>query len=712
MQARFWSPIPSFRPLGERQFRTIEQCKLNRVIPQETQVMKAIERRGAMCDMCGNSCVRGGRASAIVFALGMLLLVGQVQLLLADPVVWVVDPHVKVFRDTLPPSDLESSTGGGIVLRAARNEYEPAQIAVRSSTELRGLRVEISELRHEDLSAVIPAECTHWNFVGYIPMPKNTPRSEGLRIREAPCDMPDPLLADPSKDLPAEQTQPVWITVYVPKNAPAGVYRGEVRVVAEGFQSAIPLHLNVYDFALPDERHFWMTNWFNFWNIARAHGVEVWSEAFWDVLFRYARNMAEHRQNVVLVPWTLVQAYVESDGKLTFDFSRFDRFVRLFIDAGVAGRLEIGHVGRGEKGWGTPIVLSEVSATERATGKQIRLRPEEGLKPLLSALETHLAEQGWLERSMIHVADEPILNNLASWKKASAFVREAAPRIPRIEAIETIMLEGYLEIWVPQLSHFERWRQAYEARRGHGEFWYYICVNPHGSVYPNRFLDYPLSAVRVLHWVNFTERLVGYLHWGWNYWGEDPFGPPTDRLPPGDTHIVYPGPEGPLNSIRWEIQRESAEDFEYLHLLSTKTAVLKTLLGDKASWLDPQRRAMELARQVVPAIVAFERDPARIMQVRHQVAEEILALDQRPLLLVQTEPPAGSTLWDGPIAVELLGVTEPGTEVQVNGRPVTVEEDGTFMGRVYPSRPVGEVVVEARKDDFQKTVRKQFVIKP
>ncbi|MDW8080145.1 MAG: DUF4091 domain-containing protein [Thermoguttaceae bacterium] len=647
-------------------------------------------------------------AVLILFFLGVLGITSS-SIHAQDVSVWVVDPHVKVFRDTTPPAG--GDLPGQIHLKAARNEFEPAQVAVRSRQELKGLRVEWGALQHES-GATIPSECLTWNFVGFIPMPKNTPGSEGIRICQAPCDVPDPLLADRVMDLPPERTQPIWLTVRVPAEAAAGKYQGEIRLVADNWQASVPVVLEVFDFVLPSDRHLWMTNWFNLNNIARAHNVDMWSEAFWEILARYARNMAEHRQNVVLVPWTLVDIYREADGTLSFDFARFDRYVRLFMDAGVAGQLEISHVGRGEKGWGTTFVLNGVTAVDRQSNKRIRLSPEEGLRPLLKALEEHLDKQGWLKRSMIHVADEPILTNLDSWKKASAFVREAAPRIRRIEAIETIGLEGYLEVWVPQLSHFERWRQAYEARRNQGEFWYYICVNPHGSVYPNRFLDYPLSAVRVLHWINFSEKLRGYLHWGWNFWGENPFGPPTDRLPPGDTHIVYPGPDGPLNSLRWEIQRESVEDFEYLHLLAVELTRLKEQQGEKAAWFDPCRYPMELARKVVPSIVTFERDPKRIMRVREELAEAIVAARQSPLLLVQTEPSADTVLWDGPVVVELFGLTEPGAEVVVNGRKVALREDGTFQVRLSPSRPAGEVVVQVRKDGQSKTLRKQFVIKP
>ena len=468
----------------------------------------------------------------------------------------------------------------------------------------------------------------------------------------------------------------------------------------------VPVELTVDPFTLPDERHLLVTNWFNLDNIAKAHHAEMWSEAFWTVLERYARNMAAHRQNVVFVPWTLIQVAREADGRLSFDYGRFDRFVKLFQQAGVSDRIEIGHVGHGSKGWGTEVVLRGVEVTDRVTGKRITLGAEEGLRPLLVDLEQHLDRRGWLSKSMIHVSDEPVLGSLASWRKAADFVHRAAPRLRRIDAIEATDFSGALEVWVPQLGHFDRWRQAFEARRGDGEFWYYICCNPRGNVYPNRFLDFPLSRVRVLHWINFSEQLAGYLHWGLNFWGADPFGAPSDKLPPGDTHVLYPGSSGPLSSIRWEIQRESIEDFEYLWLLTAKTAELKKRLGGPAAWLDPRRRAEELCRRVVPGIADCEKSPARILAVRQAVAEEIVALDRAPLLVVQTEPPDGMTVVEGPIVIEIRGITEPGATVKVNGRAVNVAADGTFLCRAGH-----QIRIEAERDGKKKTAIRSFPVR-
>jgi len=626
----------------------------------------------------------------------------------AELAAWSVDRHVKVFCDSQPPGE-----PGTVMLRAARNEYEPAQIAFRAEGPLRGVRIEITPLVHADGKGSIGGGEVRWNFVGYIPLERNTQRSERIRLRAAPCEVPDPLLEARAIDVEAGATQPVWITVRVPEDAAAGRYRGRVAVVAGDSRATLPVELTVDPFTLPDERHLLVTNWFHVDRIARHHGVALWSEQFWALLERYAHNMAAHRQNVVYAPWTLIEITREPDGKLSFDYGRFDRFVEVFEQAGVADRIELTHLGRFGPGGhgGTEIVLRSVPAVDRQSGRSLNLAGEEAMPRLLGDLERHLDERGWLAKSMIHVADEPSIGNVESWREVSALVHRAAPRLRRIDAIETIDFSGALEVWVPKLSHFDRWRDAYEARRGDGEFWYYICCHPYGNVYPNRFLDYPLSRVRVLHWINFSADLKGYLHWGLDAWGDDPFGPPSDRLPPGDTHVIYPGSEGPLDSIRWEIQRESIEDFEYLHLLTVKTAEAKKRLGPSAEWIDPRRRAEELCRRVVPTLADTEKDPVRIMTVRGAIADEIVALGRSPLLLVETEPPAGSTLVDGPIVVEVRGVTRPGAAVKVNGSDVPLRPDGTFACRTRPRGAAGEITIEASHDGKTKTTVRRFRIR-
>ena len=100
------------------------------------------------------------------------------------------------------------------------------------------------------------------------------------------------------------------------------------------------------------------------------------------MLERYARNMAEHRQNVVMTPWNLIRVTRESSGDLDFDFGRFDRYVELFERAGAAERIEIGHVGHGRERLGHAGRTRSGPRHDRGPGKTVALGPEEGLAPL------------------------------------------------------------------------------------------------------------------------------------------------------------------------------------------------------------------------------------------------------------------------------------------------------------------------------------------
>ncbi len=53
------------------------------------------------------------------------------------------------------------------------------------------------------------------------------------------------------------KTQTVWIDVYIPENAAAGTYRGEIEISANaGKVKSVPVELTVHDFSLPNEFSF------------------------------------------------------------------------------------------------------------------------------------------------------------------------------------------------------------------------------------------------------------------------------------------------------------------------------------------------------------------------------------------------------------------------------------------------------------------------
>ena len=510
---------------------------------------------------------------------------------------WVTHSLDTVFKDTPAPAQPETA----ISLLAAGGEYESAQIVIAPRQDLDALTVSVSGLAGP--GGRIPASRVQPRFVGYQWVEENSKAAPPEEVtRQAPAWLPDPLLEERTIALKRGENQPLLITVSVPRDAAPGVYRGRVRLQAAGVRVEAPLALEVLPFSLPEKPTLYVTNWFSVGAICNAYKVQAYSEEFWRLLRAFARDMAAHRQNVVMVPPDLVDVYIEPDGSLTFEFPRFDRWVGIFEEAGVAERLEIMHLGgRTTNEWECPtFTIPPRPALVRATGQ----RKDIEIEQFLPGLVKHLREKGWLHKSMLHVADEPISVNVESWKEASRRVHAAAPELPRIDAIHVPGLPGDLEVWVPQLNffdeHYQSLRQA--QQRGMCELWFYTAWVPQGK-YPNRLMDFALVKPRLLHWINYLYGATGYLHWGLNWWDLK-----QGTFSPGDEWIVYPGKNGPRGSLRWEAMRDGLEDYEYFKLLAARRG---------------EARALELGRSLMRGITDYDRNPAKLLAVRRQMAGEI-----------------------------------------------------------------------------------------
>jgi hypothetical protein len=317
------------------------------------------------------------------------------------------------------------------------------------------------------------------------------------------------------------------------------------------------------------------------------------SPEYWALLRRYARNMADHRQNVALIsPLSLSRFDVGKDGELKIAFSRFDRWVQVFMEEGVIGRIEGGHLGGRSKGWNSPFAVRihrvKDGKIESASVDPTSEDASRFYARFLPALVKHLRERGWLDRYMQHLADEPTSQNAASYQAIARLVRRHAPEIRIIEACHTKDLADAIDIWVPQLNYLHRDYDHYLERQKRGEeVWFYTCVFPQGE-YANRFIEQPLLKTRLLHWINFRYGITGYLHWGYNHWTREnpyekttrPHGGPS-YLPAGDAWIVYPGREAPLDSIRHEAMRDGIADYELLSMLAERDPKLARRLVEE-----------------------------------------------------------------------------------------------------------------------------------
>jgi hypothetical protein len=492
--------------------------------------------------------------------------------------VWSVDPLVKVFRDATPRDNALA------LAEVARGEHATLQIVVVGSQAIADLRAGPTPLALEgERSQVLPTRPLR--FVGYVPVDRPIQNPPKDQLRKPPADFPDPLLELESINLAANQAQPIWITVPVPTSAKPGLYLGQLelsgQVSGHRVSARFPLAVRVYAATVGRSR-LWVTNWFAMHWPHMAIRPAPDSPEYWALLRRYARNMADHRQNVAIIsPMSLATFKPGAGGRLEIDFAGFNRWVNIFTEEGVIGRIEGGHIGGRAGGWESSFVVQ----TRQVKDGKVRSASADPASPeadafyaqFFPALVRHLREKGWLDRYMQHLADEPIPSNAVGYKAMARLARKYAPELKIIEACHTKDLVGAIDVWVPQLNFLHQDYEHYRARQKAGEqVWFYTCVFPQGE-YANRFIEQPLIKTRLLHWINYRYGVTGYLHWGYNHWTSDsPFthttrphgGPPY--LPAGDAWIVYPGREGPLDSIRHEAMRDGIADYELLSLLGEK----------------------------------------------------------------------------------------------------------------------------------------------
>jgi len=374
----------------------------------------------------------------------------------------------------------------------------------------------------------------------------------------------------------------------------------------------LPLWVEVLDVVVPPAGRDTLgyTNWFNVHAIARSHDLELWSEEFWTMLGRYAALMAKGRQNTFWVRWSDVFTK-DAEGVPRLERARLERYVKTFTDAGLYWIEGAPFAGRPGGDWSTT-TLNLGIVNLPATSEEGRA----ALAGMCEQLSVVIHENGWEGRWMQHLSDEPTNTNAEDYVKLAGVFRELLPGIPIIEATMSTKLAGAVDVWCPQVQEYQRHREFFEARRAAGDrLWVYTCLIP-GGPWINRLLDMERLRPVYVGWAAAKYDLHGFLHWGFNHYRGDPFaksvvphGEPgsNNRLPAGDSHVVFPGPDGPWSGQRFEAHRLGMEDYELLRMLKAK---------------DPEAFERVMAR-VFRAFDDYETHPVRYAVAKGELLEAL-----------------------------------------------------------------------------------------
>ena len=465
-----------------------------------------------------------------------------------------------------------------------------------------------------------------------VPMPAYAGRTDDNYLRTAPGLYPDllqPLHYGNRLSLCRNQLRSVWICLSPEAAMPAGDYPLTLTLTGDDgtvlAEHTLPVH--VIDALLP-EHGLLLTQWFHADCLASFYHVPVFSERHWEIIGNYLRTAARYGQTMILTPLftppldteigrerptvQLVTVF-RNNGEYAFDFSLLGRWIDLCEECGIHW-FEMSHL---FTQWGAahaPKIVAFEGEAEKPTrifGWDTDAAGDEYrrfLHALLPALLRFLRERGVDQRCKFHLSDEPNEACLDHYRAAKQMVAEALSGYDLMDALSSFRFysQGLVSLPIPASNAIEPFLDAHVKG-----LWTYYCCAQDRKV-SNRFIAMPSWRNRAIGMQWFTYDIVGFLHWGYNFYynmgSHDLINPYLDnsgelQVPAGDPFVVYPAPDGTaLPSLRLMVFREAQEDLAAMKLCASihgKAAVvaaMETAAGEKIRFDRCPHTAAEMLR--------------------------------------------------------------------------------------------------------------------
>lgn len=454
------------------------------------------------------------------------------------------------YARSLVPDRFEGDT---YRITAWKGERASAQIILWSGDSKDGVECKISDFKG---GSTLPSSIAQARFVRYTLSDQMTPefmKSHNYRQGETPAMISPDMLDTLSRfDMEGRTARPVWLSLEVPRDAQAGLYKATVTVSHNGRgKTVLPLELEVVNHTLasPDQWSYHLDLWQHPAAVARAHGLEVWSDEHFEALVPVMTRLAQAGQKVVTAtlnkdPWNhqCYDAYdpmilwtKHKDGSWSYDYAVFDRWVQFMLDLGIDREINCYSM----VPWNC-----ELEYMDEAKGQMVTVKAEPGTpifpkiwKPFLIDFKKHLKEKGWLEFTNIAMDER----SPEAMQAAADVLMAHAPEMGFALADNHRSYKKFTmmrDVCVA-MRHSVVSQEDLDMRREKGHYTtFYICCTPS---YPNTFSNSQPYEAELMGWYNVAYDYDGMLRWAYNSWAEDPqYDSRYGHWMGGDTYFVYP----------------------------------------------------------------------------------------------------------------------------------------------------------------------------
>jgi hypothetical protein len=372
-------------------------------------------------------------------------------------------------------------------------------------------------------------------------------------------------------DISANKNQGVWVDIWIPREAAAGLYKGTIQLIAGKKILEIPIVLKVCNFIIPDEFHAHNMFYMEPSHIAKAHGTDQQSNEYFALETKYREMAHRHRIDLVSKVNNLHQMDIYDKKYLTGE---------MYTSA-------YKYDGPGEGVGNMTFSIGPYGSMP----SEYKWSREGWWKGADAWEEWFVKNAPQVERHKYLRPDEPVY-----WKKGKGGGLDSiklegnwshsnpgpGKNIPGLVTVNILPeLKGSVDFWslpsheiFPPKTMPADFREEISAGRKWG---FYNGFRPSSGAV---IIDADAIEFRVQPWIMWKYKADQYFYWETTYWSKEMFSETeTNDRAFGDGSFFYPGQNkqfpdqdrglaGPFSSIRMKNWRRGAQDYEYLWLLN------------------------------------------------------------------------------------------------------------------------------------------------
>lgn len=425
-------------------------------------------------------------------------------------------------------------------------------------------------------------------------------------------NIPDIIYKELPVSVDAKTVQPLWVTIDVPTDTPAGDYSGTITLTAKNNEDIILNYsFEVLDITVPEKDHqkdydFGMELWQYPYTVARYYGIneeDLFGEKHLKILTHQLEMYKKSGGDSITVTivedgWngqttdkypSMVKWTKKTDGTFEYNYEHMDAYVDLALGLGVDKEIKSFSM----VPWENRIIYFNEELNENIT-----VKPEPGSQewkdiwnPFMESYVKHLDEKGWFDITYIAMDERPldqirsVIELVHSHKNKSGKHLKIFGAMNYSPGKDDILDQiDDISISLGNIDHDSDMIRNLTAHRR--ELGLTTTMYTMTAQYPNSFTRSDPSESAWTMWYAEAHQLDGFLRWAYDAWVTDPLKDASHFFfETGDVAFIYPNEVGsesikPYSTPRYERLSEGIRDVRKVRYLKSLHPSLKNKLDE------------------------------------------------------------------------------------------------------------------------------------